>query len=131
MAKDYGFALKACRLYRAKTKGKVERFNGYLKHSFVVPLNASMKQSGLLLDVNTANAHVGQWLDDVAHQRIHGTTGEKPQVRLEAERLHLLPLPALVESTATIEHQPNRQAVPFESLQHPLSLYDQLLRVLL
>jgi transposase len=30
MDKDYGFKLKACRLYRAKTKGKVERFNSYL-----------------------------------------------------------------------------------------------------
>jgi transposase len=31
MAKDYGFKLKACRPYRAKTKGKVERVNLYLK----------------------------------------------------------------------------------------------------
>ena len=50
MAKAYGFKLRACRLYRAKTKGKVERFNGYLKNSFVVPLTASMKQAGLTLD---------------------------------------------------------------------------------
>ncbi|PPD47975.1 MAG: hypothetical protein CTY13_05140 [Methylobacter sp.] len=32
MARDYGFKLHACRPYRAKTKGKVEHFNGYLKH---------------------------------------------------------------------------------------------------
>jgi transposase len=31
MAKDYGFNLKVCRPYRAKTKGKVERFNGLLE----------------------------------------------------------------------------------------------------
>jgi transposase len=31
---------RLCRPYRAKTKGKVERFNGYLKGSFLVPLAA-------------------------------------------------------------------------------------------
>ena len=128
MAKAYGFKLRACRLYRAKTKGKVERFNGYLKNSFVVPLTASMKQAGLTLDETVANGHVGQWLTDIAHQRIHGTTGEKPQVRLDEERLHLLPLPVTPQSEATIPLMPQAiDVIPVESLQHPLSLYDQLL----
>ena len=30
-----------------------------------------------MLDVETANTHIGPWLHDVANQRIHGTTGEK------------------------------------------------------
>ena len=34
-AKHYGFCLKVCRPYRAKTKGKVERFNRYLRESFL------------------------------------------------------------------------------------------------
>ncbi|WGM18169.1 hypothetical protein QE193_23455 (plasmid) [Arsenophonus nasoniae] len=33
MSKDYGFKLKACKS-RAKTKGKVERFNHYLKQLY-------------------------------------------------------------------------------------------------
>jgi transposase len=37
-----------------------------------------LKSAGLTLDVKTANAHIGRWLDEVAHQRIHGTTGEQP-----------------------------------------------------
>ena len=78
MAKDYGFKLRACRPYRARTKGKVERFNRYLKESFIIPLATKLKQAGLNLDVTTANAHVGPWLYEVANQRIHGTTGEKP-----------------------------------------------------
>ena len=40
-ARDYGFSLRVCRPYRARTKGKVERFNGYMKRSFLVPLNAT------------------------------------------------------------------------------------------
>ena len=128
MAKDYGFTLKACRPYRAKTKGKVERFNGYLKNSFVVPLNASLTQAGLTLDETIANAHVGQWLTDIAHQRIHGTTGEKPQVRLDEERLHLMPLPITPQPDIVKRHDHTAiGALPVESIQHPLSLYDQLL----
>lgn len=131
MARDYGFRLRACRPYRAKTKGKVERFNGYLKGSFITPLAASMKQAGLVLDVEIANAQVGQWLADIAHQRTHGTTGEKPQVLLDKERLSLAPLPALHEPACQAKPRSNVQALPIESLQHPLSTYDQLLGVAL
>lgn len=128
LAKDYGFLARACRPYRARTKGKVERFNGYLKHSFITPLAATLKQAGLRLDVATANAHIGPWLERVAHQRIHGTTGVKPQVLLDQERFELMPLP-----TAT-QPAPQRQAVseralPVESFQHALSLYDALLEM--
>jgi transposase len=43
LSKDYGFSPRVCQPYRAKTKGKVERFNGYLKGSFMTPLAASLK----------------------------------------------------------------------------------------
>ena len=52
-ARHCGFVIKLCRPYRAKTKGKVERFNGYLRGSFYVPLVATLKQAGLTLDVAT------------------------------------------------------------------------------
>ncbi|WP_460313602.1 IS21 family transposase, partial [Aliiglaciecola aliphaticivorans] len=93
LSADYGFRLRACRPYRAKTKGKVERFNGYLKHSFITPLAATLKQAGLALDVDIANGQIGQWLHDVAHQRIHGTTKQKPEVLLIKEKLALSELP--------------------------------------
>jgi transposase len=94
LANEYGFVPRVCRPYRARTKGKVERFNGYLKGSFVVPLAATMKASGLRLDVETANRAVLRWLDDVANCRDHGTTGERPDRRLAIERNALLPLPS-------------------------------------
>lgn len=57
-AKHSGFVIKLCRPYRAKTKGKVERFNGHLRRSFFVPLASRLKQSGLHLDVVTTIAKV-------------------------------------------------------------------------
>mgnify|MGYP003532960540 FL=1 len=84
-AKHCGFIIKLCRPYRAKTKGKVERFNGYLRRSFYVPLASRLAQSGLQLDVVTANSEVARWLCEVANERLHGTTQERPSERLRAE----------------------------------------------
>jgi len=130
MANDYGFRLRVCRPYRAKTKGKVERFNGYLKNSFITPLATTLKQAGLALDVDTANGQIGQWLDEVAHQRIHGTTGKTPESLLIEEKLALTELPAtsmIKELTVPVSNR----AMPIESFQHPLSTYDQLIEVAL
>jgi transposase InsO family protein len=116
---------RLCRPYRAKTKGKVERFNGYLKGSFLVPLAASLKASGLALTADLANRHVRRWLDEVANARVHGTTGDVPAVRLAEERAVLLPAPAL-KAPPRVAAQ---VAIPIESLQHPLAVYDALLEV--
>ena len=127
-AKTYGYIPQACKPYRAKTKGKVERFNSYLKQSFITPLAATLNQARLELTVNAANAYIGPWLADVAHQRLHGTTNVKPQIRLEEERLVMQSLPhiAININPATID---NIAPLPFESYQHPLGIYDQLLGV--
>ena len=84
-----GFVIKLCRAYRAKTKGKVERFNGYLRRSFYVPLVSRLRQEGVLLDVRTANIEVAAWLETIANARIHGTTGVAPSVLLNEERTQL------------------------------------------
>lgn len=125
LAEECGFAPKLCRPYRAKTKGKVERFNSYLKSSFVVPLAATVEATGLKLDVQVANAHVRPWLDEVANARVHATTKAVPAARLQEERAVMLPAPVLKAE----QRVPHRVAVPIESLQHPLWVYDQLLEV--
>ena len=38
----YGFIIRLCKPYRAKTKGKVERFNGYLRRSFYNPVTSTI-----------------------------------------------------------------------------------------
>lgn len=126
-ARDWGFKLRVCRPYRARTKGKVERFNGYLKGSFLVPLTATLKAGGLKLDVSTANREVLHWLSEVANVRIHATTGERPSVRLAADQARLGALPVLERSACVASGA--AQAIPVESLQHPLSVYDSLLEV--
>jgi transposase len=125
-ARHYGYLPKACKPYRAKTKGKVERFNSYLKSSFVVPVAATLGAAGLKLDVAMANVHVRRWLDEVANTRVHATTKAVPALRLAEERAVMLPAPAL----KTAPMIPQRVALPVESLQHPLSVYDELLEVL-
>jgi transposase len=125
LADECGFTPRLCRPYRAKTKGKVERFNGYLKGSFLVPLAASLKASGLTLTAELANRHVRRWLDEVANERVHGTTGEVPAVRLAQERAVMLPAPALKAPPRVT----TKVALPVESLQHPLAVYDALLEV--
>lgn len=62
LAGECGFTPRLCRPYRAKTKSKVERFNGYLKGSFLVPLSASLHAGGLKLTADVANAQVRRWL---------------------------------------------------------------------
>ena len=129
IAEQYGFIPRLCRPYRAKTKGKVERFNRYLKESFVLPLATTLKQAGISLDVETANAHVGPWLERVANRRLHATTGEIPAEQLVLERADLRPLPLSVLPLPVVQRRTSRVPTPIESFQHPLSVYEQLLRV--
>jgi len=130
LAEHCSFRLRLCRPYRARTKGKVERFNGYLKGSFIVPLVATLRAGGLTLDLETANREVLRWLEEVANRRVHGTTGVAPCVRLVEDRAKLLPLPRQIVVPASIGRDGGvRIALPIESLQHPLSLYESLLEV--
>jgi transposase len=125
LADECGFTPRLCRPYRAKTKGKVERFNGYLKGSFLVPLAASLQAAGLKLTPEVANAHVRRWLDEIANARVHATTKAVPAQRLAEEQAVMLPAPALKAAPAARV----RVAVPIDSMQHPLAVYDQLLGV--
>lgn len=126
-AHEYGFQLRVCRPYRARTKGKVERFNGYLKRSFLVPLAATLHAGGLRLDVDTSNREVLRWLNEIANTRIHGTTGVAPCVRLLEDQAQLLALPRGEASQLPVRS--HASVLPFDSLQHPLSVYQSLLEV--
>lgn len=129
LAEKYAFTPKVCRPYRANTKGKVERFNHYLKNRFIVPLTAAFRQAGLILDVPAANARIGEWLITVANTRVHGTTGVPPEQRMPRERAALLPLPKVTLSLPPPVPTKSQRPIPTESLQHPLATYQALLEV--
>lgn len=90
LSKRLGFQIKLCRPYRAKTKGKVERFNSYLKGNFYRSLVIKLEDAKLAVDVQTLNGHIHGWLAK-ANNRIHGTTKQKPSVLLAEEKKYLVP----------------------------------------
>lgn len=81
-AHHWGFTPRACRPYRAQTKGKVERPVRYLRGNFVYGRtfvgDADLEQQ------------CQHWLARVANVRVHGTTHARPQVRFDREERFLL-----------------------------------------
>lgn len=124
--KHAGALPRLCQPYRAQTKGKVERFIGYLKRSFWVPFVATQRQAGVMPDKHSANAAVARWLREVANARVHATTEEIPAERLIIERpaLQGLPAPYRGHSVRTSMAAPERK--PVVGYQHALSVYDEL-----
>lgn len=83
--KDRDIQPEACLPGRPRTKGKIERVVGYVKHNALAnrafPSFAALK------------AHLITWAVNVADRRIHGTTRERPAERFERnERGALRPL---------------------------------------
>jgi hypothetical protein len=78
----WGFRIRACRPYRAKTKGKVERPVGYLRKNFLYGRE-------FLGDADLA-AQAEAWMNGTANVRIHGTTKEQPLKRFIRDERHLL-----------------------------------------
>jgi transposase len=85
-ARHYGYLPKACRPYRAKTKGKVERPFRYIREDFF--LGRGFRN---LEDLNT---QFRQWLDQAANVRVHATTRRVVAEHFAEERPKLQPLPA-------------------------------------
>jgi transposase len=125
-AHHYGFLPRLCRPYRAKTKGKVERFIGYLRGSFYIPLASQLRPEGLKVDRDTANARVGTWLREIANARVHGTTGEVPLKRLKLERERLQPIPT--PWPGAIQRSRTKLPAPApRGYQHSLRVYEELI----
>lgn len=92
-ADHYGFVPRACRPYRARTKGKDERMVGYIKHNFFLRYGEF-----------DSFAHMNQlaelWLREEADPRVHGTVREVVIARFEREAALMKPLPAVPYDTA-------------------------------
>jgi len=124
-AHHWGFRVRACRPYRAKTKGKVERPVSYVRSSFFYGRTFTSDSD--------LNAQAQHWLDRVANVRIHGTLKERPIDRFERERGELKPLAARPYRSYVLDPEPKKRArsvaptVPRIDVQRrPLEVYTQL-----
>jgi transposase len=124
-AAHWDFRIRACRPYRAKTKGKVERPIRYVRESFFYGRH--------FLNDADLNAQALSWLERTANARTHRTTAELPRVRFERdERVLLKPLAPchyrpVVLAAPTTPGKPSYPALTVE--RRPLAWYDRLARV--
>ena len=106
-AAHWGFRIRACRPYRAKTKGKVERPIRYIRSNFFYGRE-------FIGDADLDAQRVA-WMDGVANVRVHRTTLCVPRVRFETEEVmqlqplaerayHPLVLPAERMTRRTVPH---------------------------
>jgi len=86
MARHYGFVVDPTPPRSPEKKGKVESAVRYVKRNYFATLVSE--------DFRAAAAGLKQWIDHIADQRTHGTTGRRPREVFDAEdRPRLLPLP--------------------------------------
>lgn len=136
LAAHYGFQPRACRPYRARTKGKDERMVHYIKHHFFVRYRQFDSWAHL-------NQLAEQWLRDEADQRVQSTVKEVVAVRFEQERSALGPLPPQRYDTAYretrrvgwdgyVDVRGNRYSVPSALVGRTVTVYiglDERLRI--
>ena len=84
--KDWGMQPRACRPYRARTKGKVEAGMKYVKKNALAGRDFDSFEH--------LQAHLDRWCEQV-DEREHGTTHERPSARFEREKTVLRPLPSV------------------------------------
>ena len=86
-AGHYRFHPKACRPYRAKTKGKVERPFRYIRQDFFL--------GRTFRNLDDLNTQLADWLATVANVRVHATTQRVVAEAFAEEKSKLQELPSL------------------------------------
>ena len=114
----YGIRPRACRPYRARTKGKVESGVKYVKR------NALGRRS--FESWEALEAHLVRWMREIADERIHGSVHERPRERFQIEQKALTPVSGVppyralrrmgrrVSLDARVQVGTNRYSVPWE-----------------
>jgi transposase len=126
-ASYWGFKPRACRPYRARTKGKDERGVAYVKRNAIAGREFSSWAE--------FEAHLVRWTREVADLRVHGTTGEAPLQRFlreEAQALQPLPekpsflaereLVRIVHSDCCVEVEANWYSAPQALIRQRVSV---------
>lgn len=116
-AKHYGFIPKLCRPYRAQTKGKVERFNQYLKRNFYYPFVTRGEE----IDIDILNYEVKKWLLNIADKRFLRERKSTPQDLFEVEKASLQVIPPRY-----VRFKETLQLPAIHVFQHDLETYERL-----
>lgn len=111
-SRHYGFEPFLCRVRDPDRKGKDERFLDYLEKDFV--------RGSEFASFEDLNQRVHQWVDQVANQRIHGTTRRVPAEAWLEERDFLIRLP---ETRFPVFEETVREVGPASTLSIHGTLY--------
>lgn len=115
LAGHYLFEPAAAPVRYPEAKGRVEGAIKYIRHSFFYGRS--------FRSLDDLRAQAAQWRDQVANERVHATTHERPRERLllERPRLRALPprpfdtdavVPAIVTKEARVRFDANSYSVP-------------------
>ena len=122
-AREYSFYPKACNVAAGWEKGKVERAIRYARQNFW-PLRE-------FSDLHDVNRQARRWLAEIANQRQHRETRERPIDRFKADALRPLPVipydhrdtaEALVYKDLRLHFDGNRYCVPSRYVGRRLTL---------
>jgi len=133
-AAGYSFLPDACWVNDPESKGKVESTIKYVRSDFFY--------ARPIIDLDTLNSQVLRWCDEVANEKKHSATMEKPSDRLGAERRALGCLPDYqvpvfsqctrrVRKDCTFSYETNQYSVPhqFSRSMVLLHVYEDRLEV--
>jgi transposase len=100
----YGGVPRACRPYRAKTKGKIERPYRYIRQDFFLARS--------FRNLDDLNAQFEAWRTDIANRRVHATTGRVIEEHFAEERPALIAHPAIPYSAVlTVERRVSHEGM--------------------
>ncbi len=100
----YGAVPRACRPYRAQTKGKIERPYRYIREDFFLARS--------FRDLDDLNAQFEAWRISVANARVHATTRRVVAEHFAQEQPALIAHPAVPYSAVlTIERRVSREGM--------------------
>jgi len=100
----YGAVPRACRPYRAKTKGKIERPYRYVRQDFWLARS--------FRNLDDLNAQFDDWRTQIANPRVHATTRRVVDQPFAEERPALIAHPAIPYSAVrTIERRVSREGM--------------------
>ena len=104
LLRHYGAVPRACKAYRAKTKGKVERPFRYVRQDFFLARR--------FRNLDDLNRQFDRWRATFANPRTHATTGRVVDEAFAEERGHLAALPAVAYSAPlTVERRISRDGM--------------------